>query len=40
MPAWCLALLFGGVILFTATGLDFLLEKRSLSLLALIKATQ
>ena len=28
MPAWCLALLFGGVVLFTATGLDFLVERR------------
>jgi len=39
MPAWCLALLFGGVVLFTATGLDFVLEKRSLSFLSNIDAS-
>jgi hypothetical protein len=39
MPAWCLALLFGGVVLFSATGLDFLLEKRSLSFLSNIDAS-
>ena len=39
MPAWCLALLFGGVVLFTATGLDFLLEKRSPSFLSCIDAS-
>jgi hypothetical protein len=39
MPTWCLALLFGGVVLFTATGLDFLLEKRSPSFLGNIDAS-
>lgn len=39
MPAWCLALLFGGVVLLTATGLDFLLEKRSLSFMGNIDAS-
>jgi hypothetical protein len=39
MPAWCLALLFGGVVLFTATGLDFLLEKRPRSFLGNIDAS-
>jgi hypothetical protein len=39
MPAWCLGLLFGGVVLFTATGLDFLLEKRSPSFLGNIDAS-
>ena len=39
MPAWCLALLFGGVVLFTATGLDFLLERRPQSFLGSIDAS-
>ena len=39
MPAWCLALLFGGVVLFTATGLDFLLRKRPRSFLGSIDAS-
>jgi hypothetical protein len=39
MPAWCLALLFGGVVLFTAAGLDFLLEKRSWTFLGNIDAS-
>jgi hypothetical protein len=39
MPAWCLALLFGGVVLFTAAGLDFLLERRTRSFLGNIDAS-
>ena len=39
LPAWCLSLLFGGVVLFTAAGLDFLLEKRSRSFLGNIDAS-
>jgi hypothetical protein len=38
-PAWCLALLFGGVVLFTATGLDFLVEKRLRSFFGSIDAS-
>jgi hypothetical protein len=39
MPASCLALLFGGVVLFTAAGLDFFFEKRSPSFLSNIDAS-
>jgi hypothetical protein len=39
MPAWCLALLLGGVVLLSATGLDFLLEKRSKAFLGNIDAS-
>lgn len=39
LPAWCLALLFGGVVLFTAAGLDFLLERRSGAFLGNIDAS-
>ena len=39
MPAWCLALLFGGVVLFTAAGLDFLVERRPGAFLGNIDAS-
>ena len=39
MPAWCLALLFGGVVLFTATGMDFFVKKRLPSLFGNIDAS-
>ena len=39
MPAWCLALLFGSVVLLAATGLDFFLERRARSFLGSIDAS-
>ena len=39
IPAWLLTLGFGIIVLLTATGLDFLLDKRSQSFLANIDAS-